>query len=67
MSTRSDREQRASDAVVRAAMKWWRSRRPLAFSLEDHLENPTINTFDLQERSLARACAAIQKEKRRVR
>ena len=66
MSTRSDREQRARDAVVRAAMNWWRSRRPLAFSLKDHLENPTVNTT-LKESALARACAAIQKEKRRAR
>lgn len=58
------KEQRAPDAVVRAAMNWWRSRRPLAFSLKDHLENPTINTFDLRERALARACAAIQKERK---
>lgn len=60
-------EQRARDAVVRAAMSWWRFRRPMVFSLKDHLENPTINTFDFRERALARACAAIQKEKRRVR
>ena len=67
MSTRYDREQRARDAVVDAAMRWWRFRRPMVFSLKDHLENPTINTIDSVERDLANACAKIQKEKRRVR
>ena len=58
------KEQRARDAVVRAAMSWWRARKPLVFSLKDHLENPTINTFDLWERALAEACAAVEKERK---
>jgi|WetSurMetagenome_2_1015567.scaffolds.fasta_scaffold1537050_2 hypothetical protein len=51
--------------VERAAIAWWRSRKPLAFTAAEHLENPCINTQSDAERRLAKAVAAeIWKGKR---
>jgi len=48
--------------VLRAAKKWWEMHRPCAFSLEEHLKNPTINTCTESEHMLARAIASLEKE-----
>lgn len=39
------------------ALNWWLSKRPLNFSVEDHLLNPTINTITQEEEELAEAVA----------
>jgi hypothetical protein len=36
-----------------AARAWWRSRRPVRYSLSDHLKNPTVNTNSRAETELA--------------
>lgn len=50
--------------VVQAAVKWWESHRPLAFSEQEHLANPTINMCgDLPgQHALARAVSSLIKE-----
>jgi len=45
--------------VERAAIQWWRSRRPQAFNLREHLANPTVNTIGSSERELAKAVANL--------
>ena len=43
-----------------AALKWWKSRRPVDFDLEDHLANPTINcTGSDADKELALAVSKI--------
>jgi len=46
------------EAVFKAAVKWWRGRRPYEYRLKEHLDNPTVNTHDHNERRLAKAVAA---------
>lgn len=48
--------------VLRAAKAWWKGHRPSIFSLEDHLNAPTINTCTETEKQLARAIAALDRE-----
>jgi hypothetical protein len=31
------------DEVIKAALHWWKMRRPLNYSLNQHLENPMVN------------------------
>lgn len=40
-----------------AAVVWWVGKRPLAMSLQKHLENPTLNTATDREKRLALAVA----------
>jgi hypothetical protein len=54
-------------AAVRAAVAWWRSRRPLDFSEDEHLANPTVNTTDGAEADLARAAARVVRARKRER
>jgi len=41
--------------VIEAAIAWWEGKRPCSFTLEEHLENPTIN---VGKSTLARELAA---------
>ena len=43
--------------VVGAAKAWWVSKKPVAYSNSEHLENPTINCCGEEEKELARAVA----------
>ncbi len=45
--------------VETAAYNWWFGRRPIYYSEEQHLENPTINTSGLTEIELARSVAML--------
>lgn len=45
--------------VEQAAFQWWLSRRPLSYNEDQHLDNPTVNTFSDAEKALARAVAEI--------
>lgn len=48
--------------VLRAAVEWWKQHKPLTFSLEEHLRNPTINIPGYHhDATLARAVAALVK------
>lgn len=44
--------------LEQAARKWWEMHRPVGWTLEQHLANPTINTTASEaDRALARAVA----------
>lgn len=45
--------------LIEAATAWWKMRRPMTWSVEAHLANPTINTSYSWERDLARAVADL--------
>lgn len=47
---------REEQAVIDAACAWWRSHRPVAFTLKQHLDNPEINAgYTNYAAALARA------------
>lgn len=45
------------NALEKAALQWWVMRRPLDFTEQAHLDNPTINTTTADEKALASAVA----------
>lgn len=47
--------------LKQAAIKWWEARRPLAFDLSQHLDNPAVNCLDGHDSELAKAVAATIK------
>lgn len=51
------RARAATNIVLGAAHVWWANHRPLSHTLQQHLENPTINTCSPAEAELARAVA----------
>jgi hypothetical protein len=44
-----------------AARAWWRSKRPLRYTLENHLASPAVNCTSESERALAREVADTYK------
>jgi len=48
--------------VLETARKWWEMHKPVDWSLEKHLLNPTINTCGEDESALARSVASLVKE-----
>jgi hypothetical protein len=54
------------EEVLVAAEVWWRSKRPLAWSFNAHLDHPTINCLTDAERRLAITIAGTIREGRRV-
>jgi hypothetical protein len=54
------------EELIDAALKWWMSKRPYSFSLDQHLKNPTVNSSGspLQER-LMRCVADVRRERRK--
>lgn len=56
--------------VLLAARRWWESRRPVAWTLGEHLANPEVNCVTPSEKALAKAVgskAAIADSERRLR
>jgi hypothetical protein len=49
--------------IFLAARGWWRSNRPWGWSLRRHLAEPEVNTTTNAERALARAVAALLKQR----
>lgn len=45
--------------LIDAANAWWTGRRPVSWSYEQHMENPTINAVTPTEKSLALAISKI--------
>jgi hypothetical protein len=45
--------------VIKAAMAWWKGRRPCEYTHKQHVENPTINVVNDGERRLAWACGDL--------
>lgn len=43
--------------VIECAERWWRSRRPIGWTIDDHLAQPVVNCVDAAEIALARAVA----------
>ena len=41
------------EAFLTAAFSWWISKRPVGWSRDDHLLNPTINCITIAEKKLA--------------
>jgi hypothetical protein len=51
--------------VVAAAIKWWKSHRPVGWTENQHLENPTVNAgYRDSAGDLAEAVAGYLLEKR---
>lgn len=40
-----------------AAVTWWKSKRPVGWTIAQHVIDPTINTAGYREKRLARAAA----------
>lgn len=45
--------------LVQAALAWWADKRPVRFTLKDHIANPIVNCVGGSEGDLAIAIAAI--------
>lgn len=43
--------------VLAAAQEWWEGKRPVKYSLEEHLKCPTVNTTTEAEKVLAQRVA----------
>lgn len=52
------RTQLTSELIGRA-VGWWRSKKPNAYTMEDHLANPTVNCTTPLEKALARSAARV--------
>lgn len=42
-----------SDRLLAAAVEWWKSKRPLSYSEEQHCDNPMVNTSGNADSTLA--------------
>lgn len=49
--------------VVVEAVRWWKNRKPVFFTEEEHLENPKINCMTETEKRLAESVARLLKSK----
>lgn len=47
------------EQTLDAALCWWQSKRPVRWSLRDHLRYPEIGCTTEVDRRLARCCAAL--------
>lgn len=52
------------DPFIQAAVSWWAHKRPLSFSLLDHIREPMVNCSGPVERHLAMMVSEI--ERRRI-
>jgi hypothetical protein len=50
--------------VILAAVQWWEGHRPLAYTLEKHIENPQVNCPNEPAQALAQAVADYLKSGR---
>ena len=50
-------------ALEKAALNWWKSKRPLAYTKANHLKNPTINCQNHAQDTLAEAVAKMVAKK----
>lgn len=49
------------DVVLKAAVRWWRAKRPAHYRLADHIKNPTVGCLSTEERELAEAVGAHER------
>ena len=60
--------QKQEKAVLKAALRWWRSHRPLEWGVRTHTQHPDVNaTYTPQSKALAIACARLSKRMTFVR
>ncbi len=52
-----------SRAVVIQAVRWWKMRRPVGWTLEQHMTNPAVNTASEADKALAIAVGAMVAER----
>ena len=45
--------------VIHHAKRWWKNKRPIAFTEKEHHANPTINTLNGIEHCLAKAVSKL--------
>ena len=55
---------KGSNKILLAAMSWWKRRRPAQWTLEQHLEQPTVNMRGIEEFELAEAIAESLRERK---
>lgn len=59
MTVTIEKQRDAQAATLQAALAWWESRRPVGYTLREHLDNPTVNARGSKaETTLAAAVAA---------
>ena len=51
-----------NEELIKKAIAWWKSKRPVSFTLEDHLESPSINIRNNAGAELAIEVAQTIKE-----
>jgi len=51
-------------AVITTALRWWESRRPVVYTVADHLQTPMVNIPESPGRCLALAVAALVRARR---
>lgn len=49
--------------VLRAAVAWWRTKRPRSYTRADHIGNATVNVATDAEKLLAEAVAMFEEAK----
>lgn len=57
-------ENKKLNKLEKAAIAWWKNKRPLEYTPKDHYLNPTINTVDNKEKALAHAVIMMLRCKR---
>ena len=56
-----------SDALRRALLAWWRTKRPLSYTEAQHITRPTVNCQGEPMQELARHAARIAATEARMR
>ena len=51
---------RRRDSLVDIARHWWEGKRPMGWSLAQHLKEPCVNSTSQRETMLMRAVAALE-------
>lgn len=52
------------DKIVLAAIQWWEMHRPIAYTKQQHIENPSVNTITDSEKQLAISVAGYVKKRK---
>ena len=55
----SPSERLLRDRVVRAAMRFWQMHKPVAWTMQKFIHNPTVNATSYSAEKMHRACAAL--------
>jgi len=52
------------DKIVLAAIQWWEMHRPIAYTKQQHIENPSVNTATDSEKQLAISVARYVRKRK---